>query len=712
MTFHEKEIFHCFDRHHERIIAMAMSKDESLLFTGDNDGLVIMSDLNKKAYLRSFVHDRPIHALVATYDRKYLFASVSWGPIKMWDIGTGQFLASLDGHENDAGQIVVTPDSDFIVSGGRDRKVIIWDVKSKKHVTTLLGHEYNVTSLAITPDGEEIAIAGRDGLIKVWNRREEKFRLTIETHKVEDSSMTITDDGKYIITLGEDEFIDGKRIWSYPHAHTIRMTCIKTGKCIYKFRLFDQKWSPGLAAFSKNLQCAISGGCTDYKIKVIDLISKKVIKTFQDNDASTCLVFSERGEFIISGSNTVIKRELKETVESDILYEGQSAWPTAMAISPGGTILVVGENLDGTLSIFDLEKGLIRRITSGHNVINSIAFSNDGLHFMSVGKDRNLRIWDMMTLECEHILSGHESEVVSLAISNDFKYAASGDMDCTLKIWDIGECSCVHTSKDYKGWVDFVAFSPSGRHVFTHSSDYGEIKIWDMQKKHYVSPYEKMYLRMTAQTDDQKHIIALVANSKETEVDLKVLDIESGHCIRSTRIGRSISGAIALSRNAGRFVIATGSNSVRILDIDTGLPVFNDLNGHRGFISQMVITPNGKKIVTMSEDRTIKIWSIDDGVLLATIHSLNHGFLSETPPDEYSKHGWFWTNRPQLINIFERFKDGSESSAICPDDPRQDDFITAHNNQKIVLARIRGLNEYRSVMSRIVGVKNVGIAPN
>ena len=63
-----------------------------------------------------------------------------------------------------------------IASGGLDKTVKVWDVLTGDSLASLSGHEYYVNSVAFSPDGSRIASGGGDNAVKVWDLAEGVIR--------------------------------------------------------------------------------------------------------------------------------------------------------------------------------------------------------------------------------------------------------------------------------------------------------------------------------------------------------------------------------------------------------------------------------------------------------------------------------------------------------------------------------------------------------
>jgi WD40 repeat protein len=72
----------------------------------------------------------------------------------------------------------------------------------------------------------------------------------------------------------------------------------------------------------------------------------------------------------------------------------------------------------------------------------SICLSLDGRFALSGSEDKTLRLWDVMTGECLHVLEGHLGPVRSVSLSADSRFALSGGgdfgvNDYLVRLWQL-----------------------------------------------------------------------------------------------------------------------------------------------------------------------------------------------------------------------------------------------------------------------------------
>lgn len=91
------------------------------------------------------------------------------GQIVLWDTREARIRGTIKGHTGRIHALVVLPESDTLVTAGRDRDIKLWDIPSGELITPLQGHIRQVFSLAAAADGTKLLSGGLEGEIRVWS---------------------------------------------------------------------------------------------------------------------------------------------------------------------------------------------------------------------------------------------------------------------------------------------------------------------------------------------------------------------------------------------------------------------------------------------------------------------------------------------------------------------------------------------------------------
>jgi hypothetical protein len=79
--------------------------------------------------------------------------------------------------------------------------------------------------------------------------------------------------------------------------------------------------------------------------------------------------------------------------------------------------------------------------------VGAVAYSPDGRHLVSGGRDQTVRLWDRETGQVVRELAGHTGWVGAVAYSPDGRYIVSGGEDGIVHIWDSIEALLEETDR-------------------------------------------------------------------------------------------------------------------------------------------------------------------------------------------------------------------------------------------------------------------------
>lgn len=165
-------------------------------------------------------------------------------------------------------------------------------------------------------------------------------------------------------------------------------------------------------------------------------------------------------------------------------------------------------------------KCVVREIR-GHSDKVLCARIKDGI-LATGGSDRNIRIWDLGTGECQGTLSGHQKSVWCLCFYGK-NLLLSGASDCSIKIWNIRTKICERTLTGHSG------------------------PVWDIQ---------------------QKNEVLISGSHDKTAV---VWDIRHCSLVRRLRGHRGVVFAVDLDHTSTQAFTGSGDRSIAQWEVSTGL---------------------------------------------------------------------------------------------------------------------------------------------
>jgi WD40 repeat protein len=85
--------------------------------------------------------------------------------------------------------------------------------------------------------------------------------------------------------------------------------------------------------------------------------------------------------------------------------------------------------------------------------------------------------------------------------------------------------------------------------------------------------------------------------------------------------------AVAVTPDARRAVSGSDDKTLRIWDLDSG-QILRTLQGHSGSVNALAITPDGGRAVSASSDRTLRLWDLGDGEIIRTLEGHTDSVLA------------------------------------------------------------------------------------
>lgn len=596
-------------------------------------------------------------------DGKRLTAANPDGMVQVWNIENGALLYTLTEHSPHALAAVFSPDGKILATGGGNAfeftnlptpnlveqtdwlkplfqppipflpdqvPVLLWDAETGEQIGRLYGPHHATTELVFSPDSKRLAANTLDGEIHVWN--------------VEDGEhIAVSSGGTYSIWYEEalNFTADGSALFY-------------ATRPVNQNDVLFQKWDY-LADEHQILDVSFEQkGTRTY-----------VVSAFFNPDYSRLVIVTN---YDISFHNAESYEWLDELGPVHHFYGNEGISYANPVFSPDGTRLALFDYAANQITLWDTAtQEEIFRLPTQEIYAQAMIFNADGTQMASSDLEGTIHIWDIQNQTELMQLRGHQAEPKLAAFSPNGRWLASastGDSkDGTVRIWSLDNQSdaILETTltDNYRYSISALTFSPDNR-VLAVRDNYLNSRFYDVVSHRELSkrewrhmwtelPYDtlaapeveafqrEVYL---ATIGDQFH-----ANGTLAEDVLAVLWPE--------HVGRTISGYLSLSdfwemdsivvtnislNNAqtrltafegygyqkifspdANLVISITSRTSENVH-DTKLSLWNTLTGEElwngdlssvdGSISSLVISPDGRYILTGMFSGTIKLWGI------------------------------------------------------------------------------------------------------
>jgi WD40 repeat protein/DNA-binding SARP family transcriptional activator len=249
-------------------------------------------------------------------------------------------------------------------------------------------------------------------------------------------------------------------------------------------------------------------------------------------------------------------------------------WPTALA--PDDHTVAIGLS-DGSVRFLDLDTGEQRRALGRHVAeVFGARFTPDGHTLVTTGADSDVILWDVRQAAARETLSGQAGRVLSPQISGDGRTLYTAGPGAAVFIWDL------------------VGTRRLGR-PFTTGAPSSERSV-----------FEPLGSASLALSSDGR----LIAKGQD---DGTISILNARTLARRDPFPVATGPVHGLGFVPGsHLLIATGPKGfLARVDVDRGRMV-NRLLGHRGEVLPPAISADGRLLVTGSDDKTVRLWSLPD----------------------------------------------------------------------------------------------------
>jgi WD40 repeat protein len=297
---------------------------------------------------------------------------------------------------------------------------------------------------------------------------------------------------------------------------------------------------------------------------------------------------------------------------------GQAA---CVALNQSGSLAAAG-HADGRAAIWDLETGQPLQAFSAHSQpIAACTFSPGSRYVFTASLDRLLRVWDVVSGQLLDSFQRHPDALSCCACANiaDKLIAISGSNDGSIRAWELGEtdnsAQLLWSSEAHRNRVSACAVGAmkSGTPVAITGGGDGEICIWNLTEGVLLNRLSAHSARITAISIGQYEGETLFASASEDRT-VRLWNLSTGQLWASLDAhSRAVTGC---ALDGGDLLSTSLDGTLRQTPIRELLQTNETAQTserHGAPVSACAFTPDGKRVLTASLDRELRVWETGSG---------------------------------------------------------------------------------------------------
>ena len=653
--------------HHGSVVNQAVyTRDGQSLVTIDIKRVVSMWEATTGRLLHQMALSGDLFDRIAVSPDGTMLATTEPNPnlrLRLWDLATGRERRRWHVAKDTSCQCpAFSPDGRTLMTWGTEYDpttqrgkgfIDLWDVAAPTERRRRLAG--NFREFELSPDGQTLAWKdGKDpnavingSVIRLWDLATGRERAPLSVEGLAFFGMAFSPDGKLLVASLTDGTI---RVY---HSATGRERLPRLGPV--------PEVSPRTArgnaaavsgrppvmthlAFSPDGAILAGGSTSNFRvfpssgaIHLWDFARGKELRRFGWFPGGVgWLSFAPDGKTLASAGSwePIVRLWDVATGEEAFPQPGHVQGVSALAISPADGTIFTG-SYDGTVRRWEAASGralgLVARFQGG---VLALAIAPDGRTLLVGGHFGDLSLWSVEGRREIHrlhrILKNYPARQV--AYSPDGKTVAA-----ERTIWDVasGEVRAVLRArdepKDYlPNWAT-TFYSPDGRRVIT--AEPGGARIWDLasgEEVHRAVRTDKVHDGGVALSADARFLATggsfpFPAGVAPADSTIRIWELDSGQEV-ATLPGHedAISGLVFSPdgrllashsgfRNPRRIVFEPQpqDRAIQVWDLTTGREL-RRFEGHRGAVNALTFTPDGRSVVSSSEDATALVWDVSD----------------------------------------------------------------------------------------------------
>jgi WD40 repeat protein len=568
------------------------------------------------------IHPKPAYFACFSPDGSRILTADESDHARLWDERTGSAIAAADHFHfwscpapfpqfSPSGEQVVTL---------RRYHAFLRDPQSNLVEVARLQHDNFVTGITYSPDGRRSATVSADSTARVWDTGTGEACISPLRHDGGVSMAHFGSDGQRIVTGSADK---SARLWD-----------VGTGQVLTEPMRHEHAVVLAKIGAGGQRVATVSDTAWLWDVRLLQPLA--VLRWLPFGVRNGRLSPDGRQMMVLDEANSVrlwnAQSGLPQTKamghahpERRIIKDAQFSPDGRRLVTAAETVAETPSGYGGETQIWDASTGEpIGRSIAGLFITHYARFSPDGTKLVTSSEDGTVRVWDIESgeqrLELQHFGQVEfrrgtvEFRRVAVEFSPNGKLIVTASSDTNVQIWDAATGRPLGKPLKHAAEVFWLAFDRAGERLATASND-KTARIWSVRTGQMLTPplihADVLHAEHSLTFSPDGSRLATAAGSSA-----QVWDAASGRAVTTPLRHGGLVQTVQFSPDGRKLLSASEDGTARLWDPETGHPVSEPMR-HGAQVTSAEFSPDGSRVVTFSSDKGIRIWEVTQAPLPA-----------------------------------------------------------------------------------------------
>ena len=401
------------------------SSDGTKTVIGDEFGNMFLINSRGEVPTLFDGHNERITSVSFNFDGTKLISSSTRGVSKIWEVSSGDELASLYKSNNNSTYFSgFSPDGSkaFTVSEENENSIILWDARTQSPLNVNLQQPgKRLLDTVVGSKASKVLAKFENGEINIFDVQSSAKNVKLDGEFEEFEHMQLTYDEAKVFTFSTQQVA---RIWN-----------VDDGKLISEFEVGSGDISSiRISPMGGVFIASYSNGIAE----IWNTEAKEKISVLENHSVPISISrFAESGDKVLTISEDHIAR-LWDTFSGKMLkkFPGNFTSQSLIGVAPDGhSVFTISDNNE--IFLWDASNGNQKMGFKGHTAaITSATFSNDGKMIVTSSMDGSVLLWNVANGEVifEYI-RGEKRPVLSAGLDASGRFLLTSEVEATF-LWD------------------------------------------------------------------------------------------------------------------------------------------------------------------------------------------------------------------------------------------------------------------------------------